>query len=330
LAYLCAPSGEIGEAIVAEGKWISDLKPNTPLTEAARHVLFVRLQVVKDYLPRAALEADEDVEYVHQLRVGTRRADAAFRIFAGCMPKKTYRQARRRLRKLRRAAGAARDWDVFLAELSRREREADAKHRGGLEFLMGYALGRRAAAGTELETVYAEEGPSFEMFLIRTIEAVRPPEEPSALAVLVDLARPMLFERLKALEQAALGDLGDYVALHQVRIAGKHLRYAMEVFADCFDATFRESLYPRVEHLQEILGRANDSHVAAGRLSDLRQIVQRAIPSSWPRLQPGIEQMLRSHQRRLPQEKRRFLQWWNQWHPTGSEAVMTSLLTPLS
>jgi CHAD domain-containing protein len=315
---------------MAQGKWISDLKPDTPLAQGARHVLFVRLQVVRDYLPRAALEADKDIEYVHQLRVSTRRADAALRIFAECLPKKNYRKARRRLKKIRRAAGTARDWDVFLADLLHREQRADAKHRGGLDFLIGYALGQRAAAHAELEAVYHKEGQSFEPLLIRTIEAIRPPGGQSSPAILVDLARPMLFDRLKELEQAAFGDLSDYAQLHQVRIAGKRLRYAMEVFADCFDPTFRDTLYPRIEQLQEILGHANDSHVAVVRLIDLRQRLQATCPSAWPRLRPGFEQLLRSHQRRLPQERRRFLNWWGQWHPTGSEAVMTSLLTPLS
>src|SRR5690348_13755555 len=105
---------------MVQGKWISALKPETPVEAAARHVLFARLEVVKDYLPRAALEADKDIEYVHQLRVGTRRADAALRIFADCLPKKSYRRGRRRLKRIRRAAAAARDWDVFLAELLER------------------------------------------------------------------------------------------------------------------------------------------------------------------------------------------------------------------
>lgn len=315
---------------MAQGKWISDLKPDTPLAEAARHVLFVRLQVIRDYLPRAALEADKDIEYVHQLRVGTRRADAALRIFADCLPKKCYRRARRRLKKLRRAAGAARDWDVFLVDLLNREQGADAKHRGGLDFLIGYAIGQRAAAHADLEAVYHEEGPTFETFLVHTIDSIQSPGGQTSPAILVDLARPMLFDRLKEMEQAALGDLSDYTQLHQVRIAGKRLRYAMEVFADCFDPQFRVSLYPRIEQLQEILGRANDSHVAAERLIALRKHLQAICPTAWPRLQPGFEQLLRSHQRRLPQERRRFLKWWSQWHPTGSEAVMTSLLTPLS
>jgi CHAD domain-containing protein len=315
---------------MAEGKWFRDLKPETPVEEAARHVLFVRLQVVKDYLPRAALEADEDIEYVHQLRVGTRRADAALRIFAGCLLKKTYRKAHRRLKRLRRAAGAARDWDVFLLELLGREQKADARHRGGLDFLIGYALGQRRAAHAELEAVYHEEDPSFETFLIHTIEAIRSPDAEASPAILVDLARPMLFDRLKELELAALADFRDYAQLHQVRIAGKRLRYAMEVFADCFDPAFRDTIYPHIEQLQEILGRANDSHVAAERLIDLRERLQRICPTAWPRLQPGFEQLLRSHQRRLPQERNRFLKWWSQWHPAGSEAVMTSLLTPLT
>ena len=314
---------------MVQGKWISGLKPDTPLVEAARHVVFVRLQVVQDYLPRAALEADKDIEYVHQLRVGTRRADAALRIFATCLPKKIYRKARRRLKKIRRAAGAARDWDVFLAELLAREHGADAKHRSGLDFLIGYALGQRNAAHADLESVYHEEGPTFETFLVRIVDSVRSPDGPSSPAVLVDLARPILFDCLKELEQAALGDLSDYAQLHQVRIAGKRLRYAMEVFADCFDASFRDTLYPRIEQLQEILGRANDSHVAIQRLIALRERLQAIFPTVWPRLQPGIEQLLRSHQRRLPQERRRFFKWWSQWHPAGSEAVMTSLLTPL-
>lgn len=315
---------------MAEGKWISDLKPDTPIADAARHVLFARLQVVKDYLPLAALEAEHDIEYVHQLRVGTRRADAALRIFGDCLSKKTYRKARRRLKRLRRAAGAARDWDVFLADLLGREQKADAKHRGGLDFLIGYALGQRAAAHADLEAVYRDDGPTFETFLTHTLSAIQPPKCEPTPAILVDLARPMLFDRLKELELAALADLHDYAQLHQVRIAGKRLRYAMEVFADCFDPNFRDTLYPRVEQLQEILGRANDSHVAAERLIDLRERVQRICPTAWPRLQLGFEQLLRSHQRRLPLERNRFLKWWSQWHPTGSEAVMTSLLTPLS
>jgi len=64
------------------GRWISDLKATTPVAAAARHVLTVRLGVVRDQLPFALHEADKDPEHVHRFRVGTRRARAALDSFA--------------------------------------------------------------------------------------------------------------------------------------------------------------------------------------------------------------------------------------------------------
>ena len=104
-----------------------------------------------------------------------------------------------------------------------------------------------------------------------------------------------------------------------MRIAGKRLRYAMEVFADCFSLQFRESLYPRVEEMQEMLGRANDSHVAEGRLTDLRLRMRRGWAAEWKRVQAGVESLLRFHQRRLPQERKRFLRWWEEWRDDGGD-----------
>ena len=64
---------------MAEGKWINGLTPDMPVADAARVVLAARFEVVRQYLPLAAAKPYEDVEYVHQLRVGTRRAGAALR-----------------------------------------------------------------------------------------------------------------------------------------------------------------------------------------------------------------------------------------------------------
>ena len=131
---------------MADGKWISDLHPDTPVADAARHVLTVRLEVVRDCLPPALDRPDEDPEHVHQLRVATRRAGAALRIFAPCLPEKAFKAARKALRRLRRAAGAARDWDVFLESLAQLGWPAADKRRAALDFLTGYAMAQRAAA----------------------------------------------------------------------------------------------------------------------------------------------------------------------------------------
>jgi CHAD domain-containing protein len=148
---------------------------------------------------------------------------------------------------------------------------------------------------------------------------VREPEGPGTL---LELARALLGGLEDDLGRAAAGDLKDYAHLHRVRILGKRLRYAMEVFADCFAPAFREELYPKVEEMQDVLGRANDSHVAAGRLGGLRDRLRGDFPELWERLKPGVEGLLRFHQRRLPQERRRFVKWWEGWQKAGLREVL--------
>jgi CHAD domain-containing protein len=310
---------------MAPGKWISDLSADTPVDDAARRALTVRLEVVRDYLPLALRDPDKDPEHVHQLRVGTRRAGAALDIFALCLPAKAHKAARKRLRGLRRAAGEARDWDVFLLTLGEWGEGHPEKHRPGLDFLLGYAEARRMAAQAHLKEAVAGYPFDFDRFQAETVAAVRRPHDGDG-GTLGTLARPWLAGLLSELGQAAARDLDNYEHLHRVRILGKRLRYAMEVFADCFAAPFREQLYPAVEEVQEILGRANDSHVAAGRLEALRARLRVTRPDDWRRFRPGVEGLLRHHRQQLPRERRRFLAWWQRWQTSGAEAALTSLL----
>jgi CHAD domain-containing protein len=310
---------------MGNGKWIPDLTPDTPLADAARRVLTVRLEVVRDSLPLALHQPEKDPEHVHQLRVGTRRARAALDIFAACLAPKVIKTAKKTLRSVRRAAAEARDWDVFLASLMEWQQQKSDKHRPGLDFLIGYALAQRQVAQTHLLEAHQDYPFAFDRFLADTIAAVDDPLD-EELHTLADLARPLLASLVHELEQAAAGDLANYEHLHRVRIIGKRLRYAMEVFADCFGPPFREQLYPTVEEMQEILGRANDSHVASERLKALRTWLRAFLPGEWSNFKLGFEALLRYHQRRLPQERQHFLAWWRQWRRSGGPAAFATLL----
>ncbi len=311
---------------MADGKWIGGLKPDMPLLVAARHVLFVRLQAVRDQLPGVHQQAQKDPEHVHQLRVSTRRGGAALRIFGCCLPHRVLKMAKKRLRLLRQAAGAARDWDVLALHLADRHTGAVEGDLPGLDMLVGYALGQRAAAQPALESVVGSQRQDFEAFLTTTLTELRLPEA-DEVPCLVDLARKTLAQLRAAFEQATAGDLEDYAHLHQVRITGKRLRYALEVFGDCFGPELRETIYPQIEAMQGILGRANDSHVACGRLDALRTGLRENI-ASWKRYQPGVERLLRAHRRTLLLARKQFLEWLVGWRKQGSEALLNLVLQP--
>src|ERR1700721_292702 len=135
---------------MADGKWIEGLSPEMEVTLAAREVLIARFQVVRHYLPMAIEKSIEDYEYVHQLRVSTRRAAAALRVFADCLPRKHLKATRESLRLIRRAAADARDWDVFLLGLPKTRSLTTALGKPALDFLSGYAMSERVAAQARL------------------------------------------------------------------------------------------------------------------------------------------------------------------------------------
>jgi CHAD domain-containing protein len=222
---------------------------------------------------------------------------------------------------MRQAAGEARDWDVFLADLLQRRKQGGAREHAGLDFLIGYGSGQRDAAQVHLVQAGTAYGPGFGELIVETVQAIREPAGDKAVKLLHDLGRVLLGDLVREFDWAASQNLDDYEHLHQVRILGKQLRYTMEVFADCFPAIFREEIYPRVEEMQEVLGNANDSHVAGQRIGTLRERLRVKWPEDWKRYQPGFDALLRFHRRRLPREREHFLQWWQRWQTSDSQRL---------
>lgn len=59
-----------------------------------------------------------EVEVIHDLRVAIRRFSQSLAVFASLLPPAPLKKARKRLKRLRRAAGAVRDRDIALALLA--------------------------------------------------------------------------------------------------------------------------------------------------------------------------------------------------------------------
>ncbi len=321
---------------MADGKWIEGLTPAMPVADAARIALDARFAVVRHFLPLAAEKPQEDIEYVHQLRVGTRRAAAALRVFEDALPRKLLKATKRTLRRLRRAAGDARDWDVFLTSLPEAKALAAAAAKPALDFLVGYAIGERMAAQSRLMDAASETGPLFteqsEELPARAHAIPKEDKGDTPPADFGTLAALQLGELFREFTAAVEENPTEVEQLHALRIVGKRLRYAIEIFADCFPPGMKETIYPAVEHAQEFLGEIQDAVVGVKRLGCVRATVQSVMPKQITRVRKGIDGLTTSLRAKVPTGKKAFAAWRKQWLETmkGLKLEVAAVTTTVS
>lgn len=310
------------------GKWIDGLDGDTPVVVAARRVLKRRIRDTCRLIPAAAARSHEDVEFVHQLRVSTRRAAAALRLFRGWLPESKRRPLARLLRKARRAAGEARAADVlaqrFTDDAVRHAADpATADLAAALRWLVERMAERRQAAQLRVRKVH-EAGTADEIRrrrkrLLQSMRTRGRAQRRSADArraayTLGQLAEQELPGLVEAVRQTDAADLDDIERLHELRIRAKRLRYALEILVDCLPPDFRQELYPRFERMQDMLGEIND-------LSEIIELIdgfarERTVGSAASQVDDapdaaGLQRAADEYRVALRERREEFTRWWS-------------------
>jgi CHAD domain-containing protein len=286
--------------MISSGKWIDGLCADCSVEDAARRSLDARLRTVIHFLPLAAYLAGQDVEHVHRLRVSTRRAIAALKLYRDWLPYKSRRWLKKRLKKIRRAAGDARDLDVLAARLAQ-----DYGERGAP--VVALIAERRATAQPPIVDIAerCRRGDRFVRRVARLLEVIESPSQTNGQPVTFrDWAAEQLARSATPFFAALPDESADAAVLHQFRIRGKVLRYTIELVAPAFERELRETHYPIVEELQECLGRVQD-HVTADLY--LRRWVKE---SSDPAMQKLLGGMAEDENHRRDEAIRLFRDWW--------------------
>lgn len=282
-------------------KWIRFSSPREQVQRAYARMLRSRLEAVAHYLPLAAHHADEDVEHVHQLRVWTRRAEAALELCADLLSKRGRRELQGSMDRLRTAGGDARDADVL------RERIARLKHCLGREHLLGEIERRRRAAQAPL--VQASQELQSGERLLNQLESV--------LAGIKKRRRKPRFrkhvkrwatKRLQPLVEKFLKrgrtDVSELARLHKFRIAAKRLRYALELVGDALPKSRVKRAYKQLDRLQAQLGEINDT-------GNLSAEIERALAATPKRaLQTQLRRLLTTEKRSLGSAQKNWLETW--------------------
>jgi CHAD domain-containing protein len=250
-------------------KWITIDSPHEPVTRVACRALENRLLAVWDYLPQAAKQADEDPEHVHQLRVSSRRAMAAVETFECFLPNRRTEWFKKQLRRVRRAAGDARDFDVLADRLAKTlEHDSSPAARRILKLAAECRCDAQPAIGKIHKRLKDRK---YKRRVAKLLKKVRPHHQAGQIEPdFAEFARQAVRRVVDAFFTASRANLPDTAKLHLFRIAGKQLRYSMEIFAAAFPPSFAEQLYPQVVELQEKLGDVNDHVSALDRFDDWR------------------------------------------------------------
>jgi CHAD domain-containing protein len=291
-----------------DGKWLDGLSPKMSVGKAARLALEARLEAVRAALG-PAVELTSDSEPVHQLRVATRRAGAALRVFTPRLPKGTAKKALRALRDVRRAASAAREADVFLFALDAWSPERPKNERPGLQFLVGHLTAERGSEQSRIRDAVEECESRWAFRLERCAKSAR-----RGGRSLGEFASQILAAHVRELDDAvARVDFDDLGLLHELRIAGKRLRYSFELLAAAVTPAARETLYPVLCEMQEILGIAHDAWQAVNRLDQVIDSVTAMRPHLLPTIRAGISAFRAAQREQFAAQKAAFANWRSKW-----------------
>jgi CHAD domain-containing protein len=211
---------------------------------------------------------------------------------------------KKRLRKIRRAAGDARDLDVLADRLARDYGEPVApvieliaNDRAAVQPAI-VRVADRCRHGDRLVRKAAK--------VLRTIPVQNARGHGTQPAIFRDWAAVQFAKVADDFVAAMPNESSDTVALHQFRIRGKALRYAIELVSPAFGPELRKELYPVVEKLQERLGRVQD-HVAA-----IERCNHWAAEACGESMQETLRELSAAEERGLADSMREFRSWWTE------------------
>jgi CHAD domain-containing protein len=204
---------------------------------------------------------ENDIEFVHRMRVASRRLRSALGLFGECFDEEDVRKWNRAVRSVTRDLGEARDLDVQIAFLtgfvdSHEKSPSLMALKGELEEQRAGAQPRIVSGLEKLE----RKGTLQEMR--RTYEEIR--NTPRCSAPYGTMERAFHHISLRLEDLLSLQDCVHRPEAkerhHEMRIAAKRLRYTLEAFVPLYGDTMQSQIIV-VKDLQDRLGELHDCDV---------------------------------------------------------------------
>ena len=239
--------------------------PEDHVAEAGRKVMRFHLARMLDF--EAGTRTGDKAEDLHKMRVATRRQRAAWRVFGGSFRPGRTRRYRNGLREIAARLGAVRDLDVLLEAADAYRADLPATEQRALEPLLTawreHRDDARALLVRELDSARYRRWLDDYIDFVRTEGAAVLPVGPVQPHRVRDTAPSRIwaaYEVIRGYEPVLRW--ADVETLHDLRIAGKWLRYTLEFVREALGPE-ANPLIARVTALQDHLGLMHDADVEA-------------------------------------------------------------------
>ncbi|MDD5194644.1 MAG: CHAD domain-containing protein [Candidatus Omnitrophica bacterium] len=234
-------------------------------------------EVIKKHLAEftaqnAGTRENRDIEYLHRMRVASRRLRTALWAFKKFFPPKESGIWKNSLRGLAQLLGKARDCDIQLAFLNKVIKEGTlAEHKAGLKKLIDTLARKRARLQHEvLRKLNEFETEKITQRITATISRPAKAQGAPRASELYAITKNRVSRRLEDLLSFT-----KYVScpektkeLHRMRIAAKHLRYTLENITPLYGKKINIFI-DTAHNIQSLLGRLHDLDVWIAQLTVL-------------------------------------------------------------
>ena len=296
------------------------LRPDHTLEEALH--LIVRKQL-RQFLSRIyGLSCSEDLEYVHEMRVATRRMRAAMKLFKSAVSPPLL-SLKAEAKEFASTLGRVRDLDVFrefLLDYRETLRDEDP-------FLLGLideVESRRSQGYEELLNIFTPQ--RMEAFRDRHSWILGPPQRHAGkgAALLSESAPRLIKKRLKkALRYGPSLKKNAPEENHALRIRCKGCRYAAEFLVDLYPDGLQNLVSPMTK-MQDLLGNVHDTDVYEEKIALFAE--EHASTSKDPR---GKKKLLRHLHDWKKESLRKACNTWKHFlKPANVKAIKIELKQP--
>jgi exopolyphosphatase/guanosine-5'-triphosphate,3'-diphosphate pyrophosphatase len=223
--------------------------PYPSLPAYARAIILGHCDELNAQIP--LIDLSRSIEHLHRARVSARRLRNSLWLFQELFTGTSYAWARKKLRKLTRSLGEARDLDTQISCMTAYGRTACPAPRKKKTAIL---LGGLRRARKECQSTVRRALKEFPAKLLRR-RLEKALEKSHSSRSLFNLCRARINKRISLLLEAARTSNNpcDETGLHRMRIAAKNLRYTLEHISHLFGT----ALYPYIleaKTLQDTLG----------------------------------------------------------------------------